>query len=192
MLKPAVRGYCERFFAGSGIFVELGCGTGEASAGVRGDERALIGLDISLSVLSAVRQGSVYRACVMADLRQLPFRSDSIAGVWNLGVMEHFPQPLGIEMLIEARRVLAPGGRAILFWPPEFGSSRWVLGPLEALISTLTRRKYRFFPDEVNRLRSRDHGREVLRAAGLLPLVSECSPRDGWIHVVAVGERAAD
>jgi len=190
VLRRAVRGYAERFFAASGCFLEAGCGTAESSAALRVGERRLIGLDFSLPVLAQAR-GSVHRHLASGDLRRLPFGDGALAGIWNLGVMEHFTPAEGHEILCELARVLRPGGCAILFWPPSFGASRWVLGPIERLRSRLAGRPFQFFPDEVNRLRSRRQAREALAAAGLEPAAVEFSLRDGFIHIVAVGRKPA-
>ena len=191
VLRRAVRHYAERWLPPEGVLVETGCGTGEASADVPREGRCLVGLDVSLAVLLAGRGSGPYQARLVADIHRLPFRDASIAGTWNLGVLEHFEEPDGIAILREIRRALRPGGTAVLFWPPELGSSRLVLAPVEALRSVVSGRRFRFFPDEVNRLRSRRHGRRTLEAAGLEPLRADFTPRDGFVHLVLVARRAA-
>jgi SAM-dependent methyltransferase len=190
VLARAVRHYTRRYFADRGIFVETGCGTGQASAGIERGARHLVALDISLEALRLARaSGTIHQSFVVADLRRLPFRDGSVAGSWNLGVMEHFEQADGIAILRELRRVLSHEGTAILFWPPEFGSSRWLLGPIEAWRSRGSRPRFRFFPDEVNRLRSRHHARDILMAAGFAPLAAAFNLWDCLIHLVVVGRR---
>ena len=191
ILRGAVRHYAERWLPPTGVLVEAGCGTGEASAGLPRRQRRLLGLDFSLPVLLVARRRGPYDWCVVGDLHQLPFAAGAISGAWNLGVLEHFPAEEGIRILRELRRSLVPGGVAVLFWPPELGLSRWVLAPVEAVRSLLGRRRFRFFPGEVNRLRTRRQGRATLAAAGLEPLCVEVSPRDAFIHMVLVARRAA-
>ena len=67
--------------------------------------------------------------------------------------------------------------------------SRLVLAPIEWLRSRFRGRPFRFFPDEVNRLRSRRHASETLRAAGLEPVAADFTLRDAFIHIVAVGRK---
>ena len=191
VLRRAVRHYTGRFFPAEGTLVEAGCGTGQASTGVRRLRRRLIGLDFSLPALAqARRDAGPYQVLLRADIRALPFRAGSVAGIWSLGVMEHFPPGDGRAILEEFRRALRPGGCAVLFWPPEFGLSRLVLAPVEWLRSRPGRR-FRFFPEEVNRLRSRRHARRALREAGLEPVAADFTPRDAFIHLVAVGRKPA-
>lgn len=189
VLRRAVRGYAERFFPAEGILVETGCGTAQASTGIPARGRRLVGFDFSLPALRTARGTGPHRDVLGGDIRRLPFRDGSVAGIWNLGVMEHFPPEEGVAILGEFRRVLRPGGTAILFWPPSFGSSRWVLAPIEWFRSRLSGRPFHFFPDEVNRLTSHRHARETVLASGLEPLAVEFSPRDGFIHMVVVARK---
>ncbi|HYG62187.1 MAG TPA: class I SAM-dependent methyltransferase [Thermoanaerobaculia bacterium] len=191
ILCRAVRHYTDRYFPPRGLFVEPGCGTAQASARVAPLERGLVAFDFSLPALAAARGSAVHRHFVCGDIRRLPFRDGSVAGIWNLGVMEHFHPGDGREILEEFRRVLAPRGCAILFWPPEFGLSRWVLAPFEWIRGKSTGKPFQFFPDEVNRLRSLRHARETLRGGGLEPVAADFTPRDSFIHVVAVGRKPA-
>ncbi|HSB36127.1 MAG TPA: hypothetical protein VLH41_04585, partial [Thermoanaerobaculia bacterium] len=107
------------------------------------------------------------------------------------GVMEHFEASAGRLVLEEFRRVLKPGATAILFWPPEFGASRLVLAPVEALVSFLRKTPFRFFPDEVNRLRSRGQARQLLLEAGFEAAAVDVTPRDLFIHLVVVARKPA-
>ena len=189
VLCRAVRHYTDCYFPAQGRFVEAGCGTAQASGQIAAQERLLVGLDFSLPALLAARGGAPHRGFVCGDIRHLPFRDGSLAGIWNLGVMEHFSPQEGRAILLELRRALRPGACALLFWPPEFGLSRWVLAPFEWVRSLVRGRTFRFFPDEVNRIQSFRHARETLRSGGLDPVATDFSLRDSFIHVVAVGRK---
>ncbi len=190
ILCRAVRHYTDRYFPQDGILIETGCGTAQASATVPLHRRELVGFDFSLPALADARRGPApHQAWLRGDIRSLPFRDNSVSGIWNLGVMEHFHQPEGLDILREFHRVLKPGACAILFWPPEFGSSRMVLAPIEWVRSKTSGRTFHFFPDEVNRIRSFRHGRQMLLTAGFEPLAVDFTPRDAFIHVVAVGRK---
>ena len=65
-----------------------------------------------------------------------------------------------------------------------------MLAPIEWLRSRRGRR-FRFFPDEVHRLRSRRHARWVLEEAGFEASAVDFSFRDAFIHLVAVGKKPA-
>ncbi len=189
VLCRAVRHYTGRYFAPQGWFADAGCGTGQASAQIEPAARRLLGLDFSFEALLEARRTSSYRALVQCDIRHLPFRDGSLAGVWNLGVMEHFHPPEGQEILRELARTLRPGGTALLFWPPEMGSSRLVVAPLEWVRTHVSGRKFELFPAEVNRLRSFRHARAMLRGGALEPAAVHFSFHDLFIHFVVVGRK---
>ena len=189
VFEAAVRRHADRFFPATGLYVEAGCGTAESSRALAGDGRRKAGVDLSMAALGLARHAVPQFGLLQADVRRLPFRDASVAGLWNLGVMEHFPPADGDAILREFARVLVPGGHVILFWPPALGSSRLALAPFEWLLSIVKGRPFRFFPDEVNRLRSRSHAREALRRAGLEAASIELPVRLLLIHAVVVGRR---
>jgi SAM-dependent methyltransferase len=188
LLSRAVRAFADEHFPRGGIFVEAGCGTAESSSRIDPAGRTLVAMDISRLALRAARRVPVFRGLLQGDLFRLPFRDGSVSGLWNLGVMEHFPTEEGRALLAEFARVLAPGGVALLFWPPEFGSSHLLLAPIEALRSR-PGAPFRFFPDEVNRLRSRAHAAKMLEGTGLEPAVRSFGPRTFFIHLVVVARK---
>jgi SAM-dependent methyltransferase len=189
VLARAVHHYANRYFGDEGFFVECGCGTGQSSERIPRRQRRLVALDFSVGALRQARRVSSFTDRIQADIRRLPFRDASVAGLWNLGVMEHFDADSAKAILAEFRRVLKPGGVALLFWPPEFGSSRWVLAPVEWLLSRGRERPFRVFPDEVNRLRSKRQAAEAVRAAGLEPTAIDFTLRDAFIHMIVVARR---
>lgn len=191
ILSRAVLSYANRYFPRTGVLVEMGCGSAESSKRIQGNGRRLVALDFSAGALRQATAAGVFGSFVQGDLERLPFGNATIDGAWNLGVLEHFDREKGVRILAELRRVLKPGGTAVLFWPPEFGSSRLVLAPIEFLRSRLSGRPFLFFPDEVNRLRSRAHAREMLGEAGLSTVAVDFPARAGFIHLVVVARRVA-
>lgn len=191
LLSRAVRYYAEHYFDEEGVFVECGSGTGQSSQRIPRRRRRLIALDFSALALREAATVSAFTDCVQSDIRRMPFRDESLAGVWNLGVMEHFSEPAVAEILLEFKRVLRPGGTLILFWPPRFGSSRCVLAPVEWCIGRVRATPFHFFPDEVNRLRSKKQAEETLEAVGFTPVAVDFTLRDGFIHVVVVATKPA-
>lgn len=187
IFQPAVRFFLDKYFPAEGIFFEMGCGTGESSAAVPRRSRRFAGLDFSAVALAQSRTAGPFDSRVCADIRLLPLQSASIDGIWNLGVMEHFPSSELLQALREFRRVLKPGGIVVLFWPAEANASRWVLAPVEWLRSAIAGKRFRFFPDEVSRLKSRKEGADILKSAGFEPLEVDFSIRTFFIHMVVIG-----
>jgi demethylmenaquinone methyltransferase/2-methoxy-6-polyprenyl-1,4-benzoquinol methylase len=105
--------------------LDLGCGTGRALQIV---PRAS-GADASLEMLKQGPRGRA--ACARAE--RLPFRAAGFDAVVCTNSYHHHPDPLGT--LREIRRVLKPGGRAVLVDPnPEHPLSRMTIYGGEALV----------------------------------------------------------
>ena len=87
-----------------GPVLDIGCGDGRLPS-LLGSSVRWIGLDSSPTQVTA----NPYRPIVLADMRQLPFADDSFAEVTHLWCLYHLGDPR--EAILEARRVLKPGGR---------------------------------------------------------------------------------
>jgi SAM-dependent methyltransferase len=106
-------------FLPPGRVLDLGCGIGH-SFELLGRES--LGVDLDPAVL--VGQN---RETVAADMRDLPFSAGSFASVLSVQSLEHVPDPE--RVLVEARRVLKPGGIAIFVTP-----NRLTFGPPDEII----------------------------------------------------------
>ena len=124
IFAPTVDHFIQEYFSPSGICVEAGCGSAETSIKIEKKRRVLIALDISSEALKRARRIKVFDKYIKADIMKMPFKEDSVSGIWNLGVMEHFHEPEIQKILKEFHRVLKPGGRVILFWPADYSSSQ--------------------------------------------------------------------
>jgi SAM-dependent methyltransferase len=187
IFQPAVQFFLDKYFPPDGVFVETGCGTGESSVKVPRRNRQFVGIDFSPIALEQAQSTGCFDSLLCADLFQLPLPQGSVDGIWNLGVMEHFQRIEILQALSEFRRILKPGGTIVLFWPAEGNLSRWALAPVEFLRSSITRQTFRFFPDEVSRMRSREEARATLSEAGFTVLEVDFSARTAFIHMVLVG-----
>lgn len=190
IFQPAVAHYADRFFAKTGVFVEMGCGTAHSSARVARHDRKLIGLDFSSVALSTAQKSGLMNMLIQADIFALPCGPTSLDGIWNLGVMEHFTQAEIASSLQEFRDILKPGGVIILFWPSKRNSSRWILGPLERIVSRLKGTKYSFFPGEISLLESKRQARLLVEGAGFKINTVDFNWRTAFIHMVIVATKA--
>jgi SAM-dependent methyltransferase len=103
-----------------GRVLDLGCGTGHSFALLA--PRETVGVDIEPAALAGQP-----RETVVADMRELPFPDASFASVLSVQSIEHVPDPE--RVLVEARRVLAPGGTAIFVTP-----NRLTFGPPDEIV----------------------------------------------------------
>jgi SAM-dependent methyltransferase len=181
-----------RYLPRQGVLVEAGSGTSETSIRIDKAEggRVLVALDLIPAVLE--RCAPIMDVRVSGDVFRLPFRDDSVDGIWNVGVMEHFTQAQIDAMLREFLRVLRPGGRMILLWPgtdsvPQrlLDAAAWIVNHRRA-----ARESFRFHPPEISRLQGRRHGRAVLARNGFVEVTID----PGFLSLAAfktvVGEKS--
>jgi SAM-dependent methyltransferase len=109
--------------ASSGPLLDLGCGSGSFLASVGPSGRPLAGVDIALRWLIVARKRldeegleQIPLACGCAE--RLPFADRAFAGVVAGDVIEHVGDQAAT--LLEAHRVLQPGGRLFLAAPNRF------------------------------------------------------------------------
>ncbi len=94
----------------AGPVADIGCGPGRDLRLLRENGLTAIGLDLSRAMLAA---GGL-TGLVQADMRFLPLRTDSLAGVWSQAAMLHIPHAQVPAVLAEMSRVCVPGGRLFL------------------------------------------------------------------------------
>jgi UDP-N-acetylmuramoyl-tripeptide--D-alanyl-D-alanine ligase len=76
---------------------------------------AMVGMDISPTVLGQARQRAPRLPLVRADVRRLPFSDGALAGVVSTSTLDHFHEAGDLEnSLAEIARVLRPGGQLLL------------------------------------------------------------------------------
>lgn len=98
------------------LIIDLGCGTGVASAALRRryPRAQLLALDLAAGMLRTARAQSGWRrrfARVQADARALPLRSQSVDLLFSNLMLQWCDEPGGV--FAEWRRVLKPGGMVL-------------------------------------------------------------------------------
>lgn len=106
----------ERLGPGSdGCYLEVGIGTGaDALAAERETGARFIGLDRSVTMVREARRRGL-RAAVVADAAALPFRARRFDGYCSDRTFQHLASPEAA--LLEAARVVRPGGRIVVANP---------------------------------------------------------------------------
>jgi SAM-dependent methyltransferase len=119
--------------APAGVVIEIGCGKGHFLESVRDrarlSGRTLVGLDVSRAVFSLPAAGLTG---VQADGEVLPFRSGCAACVVYDGALHHLIDYRAA--LREAIRILAPGGRLVIFEPLSSPFSRLIHRVLDPFV----------------------------------------------------------
>ena len=123
------------------------------------------------------------------DLFAPPFRANVFDGAWNLGVMEHFTAPDIERLFVALARVLRPGGRALIFWPPKYGLSVIALAATSKVLNALRRSPLQLYPDEVSLFTTAGRARRLLRPARLALERTHFGIRDLFTYVVLVASK---
>jgi len=188
----AVAYFVRRYLSRRGVLVEAGSGTSETSLRIdkNGGAVKLVALDLIQPVLMRCHPVMDVRIC--GDIFALPFQDNSLDGLWNVGVMEHFTHDQIDAILREFRRALKPGARVVLLWPARFSIPQRILRVLEFFINLRGRKeKFRFHPDEISQLRSVAQGRAVLSRNGFTPVAIDVGFRTLMAFETIVGEKTA-
>ncbi len=181
----AVRYYTDKYFPREGTFVEAGCGSGQTSLRIGKYRRKLIALDISVKALERARENKKFDEFILGDITKLPFKDNSINGLWNLGVMEHFTDDELPDVINEIHRVLKPKGVAILFWATKITPYQLCLDNFNRIFRT----NFQLFPDEHTRLKSKKHGRIIMARTKFKDYKVFFSWRDMFTDIIIVARK---
>jgi SAM-dependent methyltransferase len=190
VFSRTVAHFFERHFPASGVLLEAGSGTAETSMRIQKSSggRLLIALDLVGEVLAHCHP--VMDVRIQGDIFHLPFGDASLDGIWNVGVMEHFTPAQVEQILAEMRRVLKPGAPLLLLWPGQDSLPQRLLRALERIINV--RRQgapYKFHPDEINKLPSREAGVALLAQNGFETAEADSGLRSLLAFKTLVGRR---
>lgn len=189
IIRPTLTHWVRRSFTEGDRLLHAGCGSGGVDVDLHSFSR-VTALDFSSEgTRSYSRVHPGFTRLVQGDVFALPLADGAFEGVFNLGVMEHFTEDEIAASLREMHRVLVPGGRALLLWPPEWGLSVNVLRVARAFFRLVLRRDVQFHPDEINRVRSRRQCRRWLSDAGFDLERFAFGPRDLFTHQIIVARR---
>jgi dolichol-phosphate mannosyltransferase len=190
IIKPYLNHFALRYFAPNTEVLHAGCGGGQVDTDIAQTLR-ISALDISEQALS------IYRKCqprserlIHGSIFEIPAPDACFDGVYNLGVMEHFTEPDIRRILSEFHRVLRPGGRIVLFWPPSFGATVGALAGVHWALRKLGKGEIKLHPDEITHVRSRRQVGAYLAEAGFALQGYHFGWRDLFTQVVVVGRKA--
>jgi SAM-dependent methyltransferase len=190
IIRPTLNAVVSEYFTPGGAVLHAGCGSGQVDVDIRKTVR-ITGLDISENALSLYRRTNGDLCEVLhGSIFDIPLGDETMDGIYNLGVMEHFTDTEIGEILAEFHRVLRADGRLILFWPPEFGLSVIFFKLLRRAYALAGRSGHQFHPLEVTRVKSRRHVTGLMGASGFTILRYAFGPRDAYTYAVIVAAKA--
>jgi len=188
--KPFLERILRRFLQPGDQVLHAGCGSGQVDQKVRYLFK-LTACDISAGAVRMYNQVNwPHSECAVADILDLPYEDNRFDGLYNMGVMEHFSEEQIRLAFSEFYRVLRPGGRIVIFWPPLKSPIRHVLSAFHWLARLFdTKTKDLLYPPEISRVASQSQGEAWLREAGFRPVYCEFSALDLYTQYAFVAEK---
>lgn len=107
--------------------LDLGCGNGRNSIYLAKEGMRVIGIDFSYGLLKIAKNKTEWKEVsdsvelLQGDITSLPLEDESVDAVLYIATIHHLPTPQErLESLLEVRRCLKPGGRALVSaWAQE-------------------------------------------------------------------------
>ncbi len=190
IIKPNLGRFFARHFDARSDVVHAGCGSGQVDTDLN-QRFTITALDISPNALSIYERVNKNNPRLMlGDIFALPFDSESRDGIYNLGVMEHFTEEDIQRILGEFHRVLKPGGKVLIFWPPEYGLSVIFLKFVHFVLNRVLKKNIQLHPDEITRIQSRKHAYRIFEQAKFTVVDYSFGPRDAFTYAVIVATKA--
>ena len=171
------------------LCLHAGAGSGEVDTSLHNRWR-VIGLDFSHQAVAKYHFIHDQKVSVLqADNFHLPFSDNTFDCVFNLGVMEHFSINEIRQMASEFNRVLVPGGKVILFWPPTYGLSVVVLKLIHYVARLIQPDFKPLHPREISLISSRKEVQLLLEQACFQLVEFRFEFRDAFTHEVVVAKK---
>jgi dolichol-phosphate mannosyltransferase len=193
LISPSVRHFFRRYFRDEPgrRYLHAGCGSAESDRRIGYTRASFVLLDISPEALKIAKRNAtnpnVHLVC--GDIFHPPFRDAAFDGIWNLGVMEHFHTPEIERIFAALGRILKPGARCLIFWPPKYGLSVIALTSFLRVANAVRRTPMHLYPDEISLFASASWARELLRLADLAVERTHFGIRDLFTYVVLVASK---
>jgi len=190
LFRNALRHFINKHVARNATALHAGCGSGDVDRSIN-KQMCIIALDFSINAIHLYNSTNGRCAtAVQGNILYLPFDTATFDCVYNLGVMEHFTEDQINIILCEFNRVLKPGGRLLIFWPPEFGLSVRFFKFIEVIgkhISFIN--KMLQYPQEITRIKSKSHAISIFQKANFKVLDCYFGIRDLFTHCVVIAEK---
>jgi len=192
IIKRTINHFIDKHFPRGSRLLHAGCGGGQVDTDIA-TRVSIAAVDFSVPALRIYRR--THRGpsrVICGDILDLPIKSAGVDGIYNLGVMEHFTEAEIHRILLEFNRVVKPGGKIILFWPPEFGLSVIFLKAVHFLLNHVLRKNVKLHPDEISRVQSRRQVQELIRGAGFSLVEYYFGIRDFFTYSVIVASKGSN
>jgi dolichol-phosphate mannosyltransferase len=192
IIRRILKHFLRKHFPDQAVVLHAGCGSGQVDVDIA-DNIQITALDISIPALTTYRKCQPRFAALMhGSIFHIPAGAQEFEGIYNLGVMEHFTESEIRQILDEFNRVLKPGGKIALFWPPAYGLSVLFLASVHWFVHKVRGRELKLHPDELTHIHSRRQARAYLEASGFSLAEYYFGFRDLFTYAVIIGRKETD
>lgn len=189
IIKSALNFFIEKEFKIGSVLLHAGSGAGQVDIDLV-KKFDITALDISTEALKLYKKNNGENAKVLkSSIFDIPKKSGSFDGIYNLGVHEHFLKNENEKILKEFSRVLKPDGKIVLFWPPKYGLSVRFLNIAHFILNDILNRKIKLHPEEISLISSKKQVNEILKTAGFKIVGYYFGPKDLFTHVVIAAKK---
>jgi ubiquinone/menaquinone biosynthesis C-methylase UbiE len=166
IIKPYLKKYINSYFPGNATLLHAGCGGGQVEDKTTSNN-TVIGMDISKNAISLYEKYHINPNLIHGDIMAIGLKNESVDGIYNLGVMEHFSEPEIQLIMHEFKRILKPDGTIILFWPPKYGSTVITLKCIHFIYNNILHKNIQLHPLEPSLVRSQKQVESIIKKSGL-------------------------
>jgi len=190
IIKRTLNHFVTKYFHHGAKVIHAGCGGGQVDVEIR-HKISIIALDISINALNFYKKvNKNYCELLHGSIFSIPLPNESVEGIYNLGVMEHFDEKDIHKILQEFYRVLKSKGRMIIFWPPEFGMTVIFFKILTFIfVNILSKENVKFHPDELTRIKSKKHVIDIFEMAHFKVIDYYFGIKDMFTYSIIVVEK---
>ncbi len=188
IIRPNLNHFIRKYIPKNSTILHAGCGSGQVDSDIC-KEYNIIGMDISPKALELYKQTNTTGTTLLSSIFSIQMPDKSLAGIYNLGVMEHLTEDQIQTTLVEFKRVLKDDGHIVLFWPPEFGLSVLFFKFLVKATKLFTGKDVKFHPDEIARVQSKQSVTEIFNRGGFQVVEYSFGPRDVFTYSIIVGRK---
>jgi SAM-dependent methyltransferase len=190
IIKGALNYFINSEFKKEAKLLHAGSGAGQVDNDIV-KKFDITALDISAEALKLYKFYNGKNAKTLkASIFDIPVKSSSFDGIYNLGVMEHFTQSEDEKILRELSRVLKPQGKILLFWPPKFGPSVLFLNTTHFILNNVLGKNIRLHPEEISLVQSKKQVNTLMKKTGFKTLKFYFGPKDLFTHCIIVAKKS--
>lgn len=190
-IKPPLNHVIRKQFPDHARLLHAGSGSGMVDDDLHGFVD-ITALDHSTPAANHYRARHAGARATVGDIFSLPFSDGTFDGIYHLGLMEHYLDDEHSLVMKEFARVLKPGGKMVMFWPPRFGISVIGLAIIHWVLNSVLKKDVRLHPPEPSLIKSKRWIIDWIKTKEYRLVEYSFGPRDMFTQCVVVVEPTSD